>query len=329
MNQAIAGNSSPGDRAQATARQEHEGHREPVIAVESVANFIDRIAEADVGGKDFRGLPISGMTWFRGHADSGWAVEPRLYREGLFRYERSMISDAMRLLPTEFSHLSRFSTLAKLQHYGLPTRLLDVTSNPLVALYFACQSADGNGEIIAFTTVPTGGPDTYPTPTVMEYVFEHASDSVCEEDLLAAVAHLDPLAGRRTVTPRDIEHALSIPWASVVPEMNNRRLSAQSGAFLMFGMQLVSRTESDNPGNLGRHYLRFDPAPADSDASRQFQRRFSVPREAKASILRQLDVLNVNRRSLFPEPEHQLRYVYEQYKHGSWHGFSFPDPAHE
>lgn len=36
--------------------------------------------------------------------------------------------------------------LALLQHYGLPTRLIDVTSNPYTALWFACQSAKGDGE---------------------------------------------------------------------------------------------------------------------------------------------------------------------------------------
>ena len=30
--------------------------------------------------------------------------------------------------------------LSKMQHYGVPTRLLDVTTNALVALYFACEN---------------------------------------------------------------------------------------------------------------------------------------------------------------------------------------------
>lgn len=44
-----------------------------------------------------------------------------------------------------------FDHLVEMQHYGLPTRLLDVTQNPLVALYFACiDSPKSQGEFIVF-----------------------------------------------------------------------------------------------------------------------------------------------------------------------------------
>lgn len=79
---------------------------------------------------------------------------PSIYRspdndpkyEPYIKYEHEMFYDFVSRFPEQFSSCKNtFEHLVMMQHYGFPTRLLDVTSNPLVALYFAC--VDRHGEV--------------------------------------------------------------------------------------------------------------------------------------------------------------------------------------
>ncbi|MBR6112087.1 MAG: FRG domain-containing protein [Paludibacteraceae bacterium] len=52
--------------------------------------------------------------------------------------ESELMRECERRLPNEFAECkSTFERLVKMQHYGIPTRLLDITLDPLVALFFA------------------------------------------------------------------------------------------------------------------------------------------------------------------------------------------------
>ena len=91
--------------------------------------------------------------FFRGHANESWKLLPSIYRETyLIKNEDKIIKDALTYCPDDFLPSDTlFEKLVKLQHYGYSTRLLDLTTNALVALYFSAWNKDHhdkNGELI-------------------------------------------------------------------------------------------------------------------------------------------------------------------------------------
>lgn len=110
--------------------------------VRSLSDFLARVERVQAKAKN--------SLWYRGVGDATYKLVPALYRHEKTKGAKELAKLEWEIM-TRFKqrslpYLSRplvdeWETLFFMQHYGVPTRLLDWTENPFIALYFALMSA--------------------------------------------------------------------------------------------------------------------------------------------------------------------------------------------
>lgn len=110
--------------------------------VQSLPRYLELIESARISA--------SQSLWYRGCSSAEHQLLPTLYRhqkiqspDGLADLERQLMTRfRQRSIPYHDRSLTEdWDTLFFMQHYGIPTRLLDWTENPLIALHFALMGA--------------------------------------------------------------------------------------------------------------------------------------------------------------------------------------------
>lgn len=257
------------------------------------------------------------MWFFRGQKCDQWAVVPSAFRGDGLAAEHDVLKDAIRRSPAEFRGLSEFEILAKLQHYGLGTRLLDVTLNPLVALYFACEphveylrassgqyTQQRHDGAVYFGHRPRRAADLATT-------IASAIPFVAFDRALTVEDFLTELAERRLITVRQRNCLAADNYSAFLrcvqgscfarSSQSNERLVRQSGAFLIpAALNVVGRCD-----DVGRRLVEKTNCTLDG----QFLGRICIPEACKAGIRSELELFNVNEAAMFPELEHQMVYI--------------------
>lgn len=84
---------------------------------------------------------------FRGQTNDEWKLKPSIHRGKLLRYQTMILESFMiytfKDKNFDSSHIytkQKIEFLAMCQHYGIPTRLLDVSTDILVSIFFACNN---------------------------------------------------------------------------------------------------------------------------------------------------------------------------------------------
>lgn len=255
--------------------------------------------------------------FYRGHSLLDYTLVPGIKRNrSWFRNENIMYHELLVRCAQSFTHCqTHLEYLVEMQHYGLPTRLLDITENPLVALYFACCSnKDRLGEVIVLTTgddhVRYAKSDTAALlaalPT-LNYSEQRELYRLCmngkpentdiQYQRLAGKLASEVKSRNPAFEPR-IRKADLVGHVFVTPIRSNQRIMKQDGSFIICGLT----NEFGDSDRLDS--LRCK----DADG-----KRLVLVIKDKEKILRELDTLSINRATLFPEIDDVAEYLKGKY----------------
>ena len=271
------------------------------------------------------------MFYFRGEGDDSWELRPYIMRNlsergAILRdKEGEMLLDLMSQRPEDFiGAASALSQWVIAQHHGLKTRLLDITRNPLVALFHACERPPGsNNGILHVFVVPKNIVKTFDSDAVsvvtnlaklphsqqdrlmgnyvepdenpLEEPFDRTNKYFHTMDRLYHHIRQEKPHFKERIDVRDFFRVFVVE-----PQQSFERIRVQSGAFLISAFHEQFETEKILELNKNtpvyHHY------------------KLTVPSDSKNKILDELKFLNVTSEVLFPGLDKAAEAIVKRYE---------------
>jgi len=262
--------------------------------VTSLANYLRQIEEIRKQWKVKDGATSRGdekRLWFRGQGDATWGLTPSRWREAYAEENESEMrlafESAGRQLVALDSQRDKWGWYFLMAHYGAPTRLLDWTANPLVALYFAVASAKAGTDAAVWVVDPWQWNKVH-----IPKLYGPALPGWEETE-----PYLWELESAMDTDNRDTKRKWPI---AVEPPHIDRRITAQDGRFMLFGnvKDMVSSTRVNPPARKPK--ARLD--------------KIVVAHSRTVFIRDELHNVGMNQKVIFPDLSGLAQHICWEYK---------------
>lgn len=243
--------------------------------------------------------------FYRGQSNVNYLLKPSIYRnDALIKNEYNLFNEILRECPEDFAQCkNNIEKLVKMQHYGIPTRLLDVSLNPLVALYFACVNKEEKfGELVMLcadsSKIKYPQSDNVSVLASLPYFKFEEQQKLIDTSGGANEEIFQRLCRAVRLEKFDFENKIKketiLDYFFILAPKNNRRIASQDGAFIICGLENKEYSLNDY------RYMEDD-------------KKVILIIRKKNEILKMLENYCINKAKLFPEIETVSQYLKNKY----------------